>query len=214
MLTQALENTAKQAFASMAPEQAQSIKKAISELQSAQIKQSALKVGECIKSFSLLNIYEEPVRLEELFKGEYLLLNFYRGGWCPFCVLELQAYEGLKEQFAQHGVDIVAISPEVAKYAKESKQEHNLSFEVLCDEDAKLMKSFGIVFSLSPEVKELYNTFGIDLSEQNANEHFELPVPATYVLNKALEVVYAHVEEDYTTRAEPAKVLEAIKALG
>ena len=74
------------------------------------------------------------------------------------------------------------------------------------------MNELGIVFTLNDEIKDLYSSFGIDLVKQNGNDSFEMPIPATYVINKKMEVVFSHIEEDHTQRFEPSKVLDFVKS--
>ncbi len=213
MLEDQLEKLTKQAFSSMPNDLAEGLKKGIREVKSSQLRKNARNVGDLIGDLTLPNIYSEDIDLKSLLKNDYLLINFFRGSWCPFCSMELREYERLKDEFHQNGIDIVAISPEVTKYSLKTKEENSLSFEVLSDENSKAMKEFGIVFTLSPEVKKIYDGFGIDLKEQNGNDSFEMPVPATYILNKDFQVVFAHIEEDYMTRVDPLKVLEFIKTI-
>lgn len=212
-LTNQLEELTNQAFSNMPEHLAQGLKAGIQEVRTSQLKQNALKVGDKIKNLSLLNIYGEQISLKSLITKDYLLLNFFRGSWCPFCSMELREYERLKEKFLKSNIDIVAISPEVAKYSKKTKEDNFLSFEILSDENSKVMKEFGIVFTLSNEVKKIYEDFKIDLKEQNGNITYKMPVPATYVVDKNFNIVFAHFEEDYTTRCEPKDVLEFIESL-
>lgn len=211
MLEQDLEKLTNQAFSNMPEDLAQGLKKGIAEVKDSQLKEKALKVGDSIKNLTLPNIYSEDIDLKSLFKQDYLLINFFRGSWCPFCSMELREYERLKDEFSNVGVDIVAISPEVQKYSLKTKEENSLSFEVLSDENSKAMKEFGVVFTLSDEVKKIYDGFGIDLKEQNGNNTYEMPVPVTYVINKDMKIVFSHIEEDYMTRFEPSKILDFIK---
>jgi len=210
-LIEALEASSNESLNNMPKDLAQGLKKGIAEVKASQLKQNALKVGDSIKDLTLPNIYSEDISLKSLFKHDYLLINFFRGSWCPFCSMELREYEKLKDEFAKNGVDIVAISPEVAKYSKKTKEENSLSFEVLSDENSKAMREFGIVFTLSDEVKKIYDGFNIDLKEQNGNDTYEMPVPATYVIDKNMKIVFSHIEEDYMTRFEPSKILDFIR---
>lgn len=213
MLVQDLQELASNALKNVPQEKVQIISDAIADLKSSQLKKNVLKVGDKIEDIELKNIYDEKVLLSSLIKKDYLVISFYRGGWCPFCVLELKEYEKLRDKFLQNSANIVAISPEVSKYALETKENNTLTFDILCDENLELMKSLGIVFSLNEEFKKLYMEFGIDLEKYNNNKDFTLPIPATYVIDKNFNIVFSYIEEDYTTRFEPSKIIEFLKSL-
>ena len=212
-LTEELKELADKAFTNMPKELAKGLKDAIEQIKASKLKENALKVGDEISNLTLANIYNKKISFKNLFKHDYLLITFFRGSWCPFCSLELREYEKLKNEFAKNNVDIVAISPEVQKYSSKVKEENNLSFEILSDDESKAMEEFGIDFTLTKEVKKIYAGFNIVLTKQNANQRFQMPVPATYIINKDLKILFAHIEEDYTTRFEPTKALEIAKNL-
>lgn len=85
-----------------------------------------------------------------------------------------------------------------------------LEFEILSDLNNDVARKFGIVFGLSEELKPLYEKFGVDLPKTQGNENFELPVPATYVVDSNGTIILAHIDIDYTRRLEPEEVLEVL----
>lgn len=210
-LKEALQTLSDKSFTQMPADVAQKIKNGIENTIKGGFKENALKVGDSVPSFILEDIFENKKSLPELIKNEYLVIDFYRGGWCPFCNMELREYERLKDDFLEVGTNIVAISPEKAEYTNTSSKENNISFDILSDVNTKVMQKFGIVFTLDDDVKEVYNHFGIELEKTQGNDEFKMPIPATYVINSDLEIVFAHIEEDYTTRCEPKDVLDFLK---
>ena len=203
-----LKDLGKKAFDSMPADVAKKIKDGIELTIKGDFKANALKVGDSVPSFVLKDIFENKKNVKDLIKNDYLVIDFYRGGWCPFCNMELREYQRLVNDFEKIGASIVAISPEKAEFTEVTSKENILSFDVLSDVDSKVMSEFGIVFTLDEDVKEVYGHFGIKLEETQGNSDFKMPIPATYVINKNLEVVFAHIEEDYTTRCEPKDVLD------
>ncbi len=183
----------------------------IKEIKTNQLKENALQMGDTIPDFSLRAIDGNTIQLSDLHESEFLILNFYRGGWCPYCNMELRAYERLKKNFEELGVNIVAISAEISQLAAQTVQKNNISFPVLTDVDAQFMKKVGIVFKLNEKTKKDYVSFGMDFTQIHGNENYELPVPAIYVINKDMEIVFVHFEADYMTRIEPEQVLSIIK---
>ncbi|RKR07981.1 peroxiredoxin [Maribacter vaceletii] len=189
----------------------QTFKEAIEEINTNRLKEKALQIGDTITGFSLININGNTVKLEDVFNSEYLVLNFYRGGWCPYCNMELREYERLKDDFKNAGADIIGISAEVPTLASQTKDKNTLSFPVLTDKDAEFMKAIGIVFQLNEKAKKDYVGFGMDFTQIHGNENYELPVPAVYIIDKNRKVIFVHFEADYMTRIEPKEVLNFIK---
>ncbi|WP_109299132.1 peroxiredoxin-like family protein [Aquimarina sp. AU474] len=176
------------------------------------LKENALQLGETIPNIPLTNVQGLNIYLNSLIRSNYLILNFYRGGWCPYCNMELREYEKLMYEFNEIGADLVAISSEIPELAKQTIGKNSiLSYPVLTDNDALFMKAMGIVFRLDEASKREFVNFGMDFSKINGNENYELPVPAVYVINKEMKIVFVHFEEDYMTRLEPKQLLTLLK---
>jgi peroxiredoxin len=141
-----------------------------------------------------------------------VLINFYRGGWCPYCNLELKAYQDELETIRSLGAELVAISPETPNRAEATAAKNEISYPVLTDPQNRLAEALGIVFTLPPELASLYETFGNNLPEAHGEAGWRLPIPATYVVGEDGAILYAHVARDYRTRAEPEDVIAALKA--
>ena len=127
---------------------------------------------------------------------------------------ELGALQKLVPEFEAAGARLIAITPENPDHSMSTKEKNELTFEILSDEGNKVAKQFGLVFTLPTEIQSIYNTFGIDVNKHNGDDTFELPIPATYVINSAGEIVYHFVNSDYTQRSEPSDVLAAVKSVG
>ncbi|MEM6717142.1 MAG: peroxiredoxin-like family protein, partial [Cyanobacteria bacterium P01_C01_bin.147] len=140
-------------------------------------------------------------------------IAFYRGGWCPYCNLELKALQNALASIQETGAALVAISPETPDNSLTTQEKNELAFPVLSDLDNQVARQFGLVFQLPASLRPIYDGFGIDLVAYNGNDQFELPIPATYVVQPNGEIVYAFADVDYTKRAEPSDVVNALKAL-
>ncbi|GAA0397007.1 peroxiredoxin-like family protein [Cocleimonas flava] len=176
------------------------------------IENKALKTGDKIPEFSLPNQNNVVSSITERLDASMLVITFYRGGWCPYCNFELNAFQKMIPEFEAAGAKLIAISPEVPDHSLSTQQKHDLSFDILYDKGNEISKEFGLVFTLPQEIRSIYDTFGIDVVDHNGDDTFELPLPATYVVNQAGEIVYDFVDPDYTKRSEPADVLAAVKA--
>ena len=201
-------------FLQKAPEEAASIMaQKTSELEAAGIVNNSLKVGQQAPDFDLPDPTGKHIKLSELLKNGPVVLNFYRGEWCPYCNLEIRAFQQMLPEFKATGAQVVAISPELPDSSLTMQEKHELSFPVLSDVGNGVATSYGLVFILDAALRPLYKGFGIDIPAHNGDETYALPVPATYVVDTTGTIRYAYANADYTRRAEPADVLAAVKAL-
>lgn len=189
----------------------QTFEDGIEEIRTNRLKENALQIGDIIPSSTLTDAKGNLHQLSELNNSEYLILNFYRGGWCPYCNMELREYERLSKDFQDIGANIIGISAEVPQLADQTRQKNTLSFPVLTDVDARLMKEIGIVFQLNEKTKKDYTSFGMDFTQIHGNDNYELPVPAVYVIDKNMKIVFLHFEANYMTRIEPKEVLDILR---
>ncbi|MFQ5480593.1 MAG: peroxiredoxin-like family protein [Thermodesulfobacteriota bacterium] len=173
----------------------------------------AKKTGDMAPAFSLKNSEGEEISSEKLLSKGPLVINFYRGSWCPYCNLELKAFEDSAEKIRELGAELVSISPELREKSAEFTGDNPFSFQILSDEGNDVAGRFGLVFTLVEELRAIYNQFGIDLQEYNGNNSYELPMPATYVLGRDGLIVHAFVDADYTKREEPEAVVKVLQKI-
>jgi len=178
------------------------------------IAEKSLKVGEKAPDFNLPNPKGESVNLHSLLEKGPVILNFYRGGWCPYCNLELNAYQKHLEEINDLGASLVAISPETPDNSLSTAEKNDLKFDVLSDVGNKTANQFGLVFKLPSELHEIYLKFGINIPKFNGDDSWEIPMPGTYVIDKDGTVKYAFADADYTKRADPDEVISKLQELG
>lgn len=188
------------------------MERAQAELKSAGIVEHSVNTGAKAPDFVLPNAVGDAVRLSELRAKGPVLLNFYRGGWCPYCNLELRALQEALPDIHELGASLVAISPETPDNSLSTREKNKLGFEVLSDSDNEVARAYGLVFALAEELRPIYQEMGIDLPSRNGTQSFELPIPATYVIDSDGTVRQAHVDPDYRTRMNPDDVVTALKA--
>lgn len=194
------------------PEKQRLYAQSIYELEESHVAQG-LKVGDLAPDFSLLDATGKRVTLSrELAKGP-IIIDFYRGGWCPYCNLELRAYQRALPKIQELGAQLIAISPQTPDASLSTQEKNNLEFAVLSDKDGKVANQYQLVFKLQDYLIELYKQSGFDLELSNGNEKWELPKPATYVLDQNGIIAFAHVSSDYKERTDPAEILTVIKNL-
>lgn len=177
------------------------------------ISKQSLKEGDMIPEFKLPNAKGENVDASDLTSGGPAVISFYRGGWCPYCNLELKALQNSLPEIKDLGAKLVAITPETPDNSMTTSEKNNLEFEVLSDKGNEVARKFGLVFNLAEELKPIYDAFGIDIKGHNGDESFTLPMPATYVVDKNGKIIKSFVSEDHTQRMEPSEVISALKGL-
>jgi peroxiredoxin len=187
----------------------------LSRVRSSGVLEHALKVNDSVPDFSLPDAFGHEVSLKTLLKKGPVVICFYRGEWCPFCNIELHALQEALPKIDELGANLIAISPEKPDSGIVMTEKHKLTFPVLSDFKNTVARQFGIVFRVGDEVQDVYKTvFKNDLAIRNGEDSYELPVPATFVVDASGIVRFAHVEVDYTTgRAEPAEVVAALEAI-
>ena len=142
-----------------------------------------------------------------------MVLAFYRGHWCPYCNVALRALQQALPQFRGAGARLMAISPETPDHSMSLIERQKLEYDVLSDAGNRVARDFGLAFKLPESVRPVYERLGITLPAFNGDESFELPVPATYVIDRDGRIRWAHVDADYTKRAEPAQILAALNQI-
>ena len=170
----------------------------------------AVKKGDKLPDFKLPNSEGKIVSLSD-FTSENLVVSFYRGGWCPYCNMELKALQEALPKFKSLNTDLVAISPETPDNSLSTSQKNEIEFNILSDIDNEYAKSLGLAFKMPEDLKTIYKEFNINVDKHNGNENYELPMPATYVINKNREIILSFIPEDYTERLDPETILEVLK---
>jgi peroxiredoxin len=201
----------KEAFKAKAPEEKQKLMlQATEELEMAGVAKG-LKEGDTAPNFTLPDSTGKEVSLADYLSNGPVIITFYRGGWCPYCNLELKAYQRELEAIKQAGATLIAISPELPDASLSTKEKNELEFIVLSDEKNKVANEFNLVFKLPDYLIQIYKDSGLDIPGHNGNEDWELPKPATFVVDPSGKIIFAEVDSDYRNRTEPAKVIEVIK---
>ena len=187
--------------------------KAGNEIAQLGIEDQSLKVGDAIPPVTLPNALGKSVAVPDLLKAGPVVIAFYRGGWCPYCNMELRALQQALPAIKAQGAQLVAIAPETPDNSLSTQEKNDLSFEVLSDVGNQVARAFGLVFTLPEYLRPLYQNFGIDLEAYNGDSSFELPVPATYVVDTKGTIVHAFVNVDYTQREDPENIVAALQQI-
>lgn len=201
------------AFSQMASDEMKAaFEQGVEEVGESGVMESAMKVGDKAPGFTLPNHAGEPVSLADLLKDGPVVLTWYRGGWCPYCNIQLQAYQEAMPEWEKHGAQLVAVSPETPDNAEDTVDKGELRFTVLSDAGNEVARKYGVVYTLPQVVLDQFDG-RIDLAKYNGDDKNELPLAVTYVIDTDGVIRYAFLDKDYRKRAEPAAITEALGAL-
>ncbi len=173
----------------------------------------ALKPGDTAPNFQLKDAVGQYTRLEDLLENGPVVLTFYRGGWCPNCNATLQELQHFLEDIQAHGATLIALSPQDHQHTIPTKHHNNLQYEVHSDPGNAIAREFGLVFEVDEEAKELHHEFGIPLPHYNADDSWELPIPATYIISPDQTITHAFLDLDCAQRPNPQAILDQLKTL-
>lgn len=176
-----------------------------------------LKVGDTIEDFTLPTPFSpndtSEVTLTTLLESGPVVLTFFRGSWCPYCRDELSDIQDRIDDFAEYGATVLAVSPEVDEKSVELGKELELEFFVAQDENNEFARSLDLTFKLDAKTIKKYRQYGINVADSNGTGKWELPVPATYVIDQDRTIRFVFDNEDYSKRANYKKVLKVVKEL-
>ncbi|MGB3533822.1 MAG: peroxiredoxin-like family protein [Microcoleaceae cyanobacterium] len=212
-LTQELQQL-RQQLSQRQPEEIKAVMdRATQDLINTKIAESALKVDDYIPDFTLPNAVEKSVKIQSLLDQGFVVISFYRGGWCPYCNLELRTLQKYLPKIKQMGANLVVISPETPDHSLSTSEKNKLTFEVLSDAKNQVAKQLGLVFTLPEKLHPIYQEFGIDIPAYNGDHSFELPIPATYVVASDGRIIHSFVNPDYTQRLDPEEIITALQQI-
>jgi len=187
---------------------------ATNELVRSGARSESLMEGDQIEDFILMDAHGSPVRLQQLLSEGPVVVVFYRGGWCPYCNIELRGLQRVLPQIRKLGASLVAISPQLPDNSLSTEENNSLEFPVLSDVGNTVARRFGIVFTLPDDLLETYEVFQHGLRKLNGEDGArELPIPATFVLDRNGVIQLAYVDEDYTRRLDPELILDKLQEL-
>ncbi|WP_426437374.1 peroxiredoxin-like family protein [Bradyrhizobium genosp. P] len=184
----------------------------IAHLKEVGIGRSAKQVGARAPDIVLPDALGNSFDVGRLLANGPVVVTFYRGGWCPYCNLELKAYQDLLPRIIAAGASLVAISPEKPDDSLSTTEKNALTFPVLSDVGQKVGRAFGVVYEFTDELRTAYEGFGLDIPSKNgAPDQWSLPLSATYVIGSDGLILFADTSVDYRHRAEPLDVLAALE---
>jgi len=188
--------------------------RAVAGLRAQGIAARALKVGDKSPSFELPDHNGKVVSSADVLAKGRLVLLFIRGRWCPFCVGQMEAMSYIAAAIEAAGASLVAVSPQTEKQAFFMRDQHKLAFPLLVDAGNQFARQFGLVYRVPEEQQGLYRSTFVNLPFANGDDSWELPIPATFVVDRNSSILFASANEDYTERTEPREILSVVESGG
>jgi peroxiredoxin len=183
--------------------------RAVEELFASGIEERILPVGATAPEFALNDTTGKKLRSADLLALGPLVVNFFRGRWCPYCVTELEAWRDLHGKLRECGALLVAISPQIERQSDFMIGQHMLPFPVLSDQGCALAAQFGLAYTVPAYHREYYRSVLVNIPFVNGEDSWRLPIPATYVIGRDRKVWFAEAHADFRVRPEPGEVLAA-----
>jgi len=201
----------KELIAKYVPAETQAIHaQAVAELKQRNLAANILPVGAKAPQFELQDHNGKVIRSSDLLAHGRLVLCFIRGRWCPFCVGQMEAMNLIVPQLEQAGATLAAISPQTVKQSFFMHDQHKLRFPLLSDTGNKVARQFGLTYRVPAAQEAIYRRAFVNLPFTNGDDSWELPIPATFIVDRDGTILYASANEDYTDRPEPTEILNSL----
>ncbi len=194
------------------PERLKAYEQGIEAVRKSGVTDKALKVGDKAPDFELPNAAGKTVKLADLTARGPVVITWYRGGWCPYCNIALRGFHKALPEIRAASATLLALSPETPDNTLSTVEKNHLEFEVLSDRGNKVAHSFGVAYKIPKVIAEQFKG-RLDLAKHNGDDSGELPLGATYVVDREGVIRYAFVDADYRKRAEPSTVLAVLRGL-
>ena len=210
---QALTATAQHLATALPPTAARGIDGGIARTEAAGITRHALAAGQPAPNFTLPDAAGQPQTLATLLARGPVVLTFYRGNWCPYCNVQLRAYQQALPELARYDATLVAVSPQTPDFTSLTASEKELTFPVLSDAGNAVARQYGLAYGVGTEVADTLRDVGIDLAAYNGTTDDELPLTATFLIGTDGVIAWARVEANFKHRPDPTALLAALAQL-
>ncbi|HTV05181.1 MAG TPA: redoxin domain-containing protein [Acidobacteriaceae bacterium] len=195
------------------PERLAVSERAVEELFATGIEQRILPVGAKVPEFALTDATGRIVRSADLLALGPVILNFFRGRWCPYCVTELEAWRDLYSIIRERGALVVGVSPQTVRQSDFTQIQHEIPYALLYDDGCKVSEKFGLAYTIPQYHREHYRNVLVNVPFVNGDQSWKLILPATYVLARDGTVLFAEAHADFRVRPEPEEVLRHLPAV-
>ncbi|MCB0393957.1 MAG: AhpC/TSA family protein [Bdellovibrionales bacterium] len=174
-----------------------------------------LNIGTKAPNFTANKVPKGTIQLSNEVKDQNVVLVFYRGGWCPFCNIQLRELQNtLAPELKSLNAKLIAVSVDLVDEGVKTTEKNSLSFDVVSDPKAKILKAYNIAYKVPEElVKKYKESYGLDLEKSSGEKHHIIAVPSVFVIDKTQTIKFSYSNEDYKTRAQIKDILAALRSL-
>jgi peroxiredoxin len=169
---------------------------------------SPLLIGETLPKASLRDANGKTIEFNTIIKEKPTVLVFYRGGWCPYCNLQLGGLVQIERDILDLGYQIVAISPDDYQNLKITEKKVSINYKLYSDPNGKFIQEIGIAFQTPSKLKEYLTNKG-NKGETSA----VLPVPTVMILNREGKILFEYINPNYKERISEEMLLAVVKSL-
>jgi peroxiredoxin len=202
----------KELIARYVPAETQAIQaRAVADLQRQHRAENILPVGAKVPEFQLQDHESKSFSSSDLLARGRLVLCFIRGRWCPFCVAQMEAMNLILPDIERAGATLAAVSPQTVQQSFFMRDQHKLRFPLLSDAGNNLARQFELAYRVPDEQQAVYQRAFVNLAFVNGDKSWELPIPATYIIDRDGNVLYASANEDYAKRPEPEDIVNFLQ---
>ncbi len=192
------------------PERLERNERVIAELFASGIEDRLLKPGQTMPAFQLPDAQNKLVNSSDLLAIAPLVVSFFRGRWCPYCITELEAWRDAYTLLRERGALLVAISPQSIRQNDFTVTQHELPFPLLRDDAAHVAKTFGTAYTIPESYRDYYRSILVNIPFINDEASWNLPLPATFVVGQDGIVKWSSGFADFRVRPEPSEALGAL----
>ena len=96
-----------------------------------------LNPGDPFPKLTISTTDDQAFPLPDAFEGDFGVVLFYRGSWCPYCNAQLRAFERASQTLAENGIRVAALSVDDRQTTAALIEKHKLTFPVGHGADAR-----------------------------------------------------------------------------
>jgi len=176
-------------------------------------KVSPILIGSMLPDVNFLTLEGKQTTLKSQLNGKPAVVVFYRGGWCPYCNLQLSGLRLIKKDLDALGFQLIAISLDRPEELKLSLDKLTLDYTLLSDAKTLGVSAFGIGYRVDAATLEKYKSYNIDLEKASGEKHHILPVPSVFITDAEGMLQFSYVNPDHRARLPETVILEAAKVI-
>lgn len=176
--------------------------------------QPGIAKGAKAPDFKALNYNGEEIQLSQLYRKGPVVLIFYRGGWCPYCNVQLRQLQSSLDEFKKYNALVVAVSVDKIAKAAVTVKDESLGFEVISNPEGDILKAYNLIYRVPDELNKKYKEqYKIDLEEASGRKDHMIAIPATYIIDTSGTIVFAYANENYKIRTSVEEILKELEKL-